>query len=325
MTEHQPASTGAPSNVVKLPDATRIAMARRVERRISAEMSATNVVKNAPAPISEHDDYCRGLAHRLRVTRIALGLTQAKAASDAYCTLQTWVKYETTGRMRGSRVLRRFGRRYDISLDWLVAGDPGNLSTRSIGNVTILPAKGSYIRQAERTYEAMGIEATPPRATVESVVEDCLRERGLITGSTGQLSPTKMFSETGRNERLRSDRRDVWRRARAETDYWEAMQQLCIAMLVAQREGIPAALSCPKVQMEDYNAAYREYQTALLAQMLTPAPDVASVNWKRRRAFGRRASWHAEQFGQIQGAIIADEAFLKSHPTRHRTNRSRRN
>ena len=121
------------------------------------------------------------------------------------------------------------------------------------------------------------------------------------------------------NERLRAQRLDVWRRARAETDYWEATSNHLIAVMVAQREGMPVALSCsPKVQIEDYNAAYKEHQIARFAQMLTPAPDVASVNWKRRQAFGKRASWPAEQHGPIQAAIIADEAFLKRHPTRHR-------
>jgi hypothetical protein len=50
--------------------------------------------------------------------------------------------------------------------------------------------------------------------------------------------------------------------------------------------------------------------------MLTPAPDVASVYWKRRQAFGKRAGWHADSLAEIKASINADEAFLKAHPAR---------
>src|SRR6478672_10621884 len=44
-------------------------------------------------------DY-RGFGHRLRVTRIMLGLTEEEAAAAAGCTVYTWRKYEYLGSIR---------------------------------------------------------------------------------------------------------------------------------------------------------------------------------------------------------------------------------
>lgn len=120
-----------------------------------------------------------------------------------------------------------------------------------------------------------------------------------------------------RNEQLRAERLEVWKRAAALTEYFHAMARFNLAVRMAQREGIPAARHChPTMEIEDYTLPMREYRMAHFAQLLTPAPDVASVCWKRRQAFGRRADWDAASLAQIKASIVADEEFLKSHPVR---------
>lgn len=101
-----------------------------------------------------------GLAHRIRVTRLTLGISEQEAAKATGCTLQTWRKWETTGEGRLTCRIRRFADRYDVSLDWLVAGDGGAVGDhlfRTQGNLAILPAKGPRHLRAEQTYASMGI------------------------------------------------------------------------------------------------------------------------------------------------------------------------
>ena len=106
-------------------------------------------------------DYYFGLGHRLRVTRIALGISEAEAAASAQCCLRTWRKYEETGRVRGGYPLVCFAGKYDISLDWLVSGDGAmvrsHLGKGAQGKVAILPAKGSRYRRAQQVAIAKGL------------------------------------------------------------------------------------------------------------------------------------------------------------------------
>jgi len=54
------------------------------------------------------------------------------------------------------------------------------------------------------------------------------------------------------------------------------------------------------------------YRDALNKQLLTPAPDVASVNWKRRelKSYGVKKEI-------VEKAIADDIAILDAHPTRN--------
>lgn len=87
-------------------------------------------------------DYYRQASHRLRVTRLALGISEREAA-DAYgVSLSTYRKYEAGGSQRGMKILG-FSRKYAVSLNWLVGGDASeigpHLSDRAPGKVAILP------------------------------------------------------------------------------------------------------------------------------------------------------------------------------------------
>jgi hypothetical protein len=56
------------------------------------------------------------------------------------------------------------------------------------------------------------------------------------------------------------------------------------------------------------------YREALRRQILTPAPDVAAVTWKKRAYSGDRfIELKKERLEQI---VADDIAFLKAHPTR---------
>ncbi len=81
--------------------------------------------------------------HRMRVTRIALGLSE-KEAADAWCvTLPTYRRYEAGARQRSAYGCVEFAEKFDVSVDWLMGGDPDqldlHLTKNAPGNVALLP------------------------------------------------------------------------------------------------------------------------------------------------------------------------------------------
>jgi transcriptional regulator with XRE-family HTH domain len=90
--------------------------------------------------------------HRLRVTRLALGISEAEAAEAYGVTVPTYRKWERGGRERGGGFLK-FSKRYDVNLDWLYMGDASlvgdHLSKGAKGKVAILPVKGPRAREKE--------------------------------------------------------------------------------------------------------------------------------------------------------------------------------
>jgi transcriptional regulator with XRE-family HTH domain len=88
--------------------------------------------------------------HRLRITRIALGLTEKEAADAHAVSLRTYRKWENGGRQRGSAFLR-FAEKFDVTLDWLVGGETArvgsHISNHAKGKFPILPAKGLKYRR----------------------------------------------------------------------------------------------------------------------------------------------------------------------------------
>ena len=66
-------------------------------------------------------DWC-AVGHRIRVTRVMLGLTEEQAAAGFGVTLRTYRRYEA-GRSAENRIVD-FARHYDVSFDWLIDGVP---------------------------------------------------------------------------------------------------------------------------------------------------------------------------------------------------------
>ena len=97
------------------------------------------------SPLLDYD--YRGFGHRLRVTRLVLGLTEEQAAAAAGRSVKTWRKYEETGTGLCTVPLLLFAGRYGVSLDWLLCGDAARIHPRlakhAQGKVAILPQRAS--------------------------------------------------------------------------------------------------------------------------------------------------------------------------------------
>jgi transcriptional regulator with XRE-family HTH domain len=82
----------------------------------------------------------RAIGQRFRLARLACGGTE-KEAADAYgVSVQTYRKYENGHRQRNDFL--GFVEKYDVSVDWLILGDPSrlgkHLSKLSEGKVAVL-------------------------------------------------------------------------------------------------------------------------------------------------------------------------------------------
>jgi len=102
------------------------------------------------------------LGHRLRVTRLALGITDVQAAKAWGISLTTYRKYEKEGMPTHANAGRvtAFAHRYDVSLDWLLDGDTSVIAAHlAKGKVAILPAKGSQYRERTEKYHRALLEA----------------------------------------------------------------------------------------------------------------------------------------------------------------------
>ena len=100
-------------------------------------------------------------------------------------------------------------------------------------------------------------------------------------------SPTTFITKTCRNHRMRQGRRDSWNEARQLTDYWRARMKWFSALSLAQQYGV--ADSKTYADCKDYREHHRLvdlWRAALVAQMLTPAPDLSAVAWKRLQLRG---------------------------------------
>jgi hypothetical protein len=85
------------------------------------------------------------------------------------------------------------------------------------------------------------------------------------------------ITETGRNFRLRSDRRDVWREAEAVMAYWHISMKMNDAISRVQRHDVPEGKLHPAYKHEDHWNPLAKYREAWARLMLTPAPDALVV------------------------------------------------
>ena len=93
----------------------------------------------------------KACGRRLKVTRIALGISEQEAAEAHGVTLKTYRAYEAGAPQRGSYGWQGFAEKYNVSVDWLVSGVGARLAphlSKNIGGkVAILPVVTARRRQ----------------------------------------------------------------------------------------------------------------------------------------------------------------------------------
>jgi hypothetical protein len=124
------------------------------------------------------------------------------------------------------------------------------------------------------------------------------------------------LTTTAKNARLRKERRKAWRKADILTRYWHALLKFTDAVSLAKDYGLKAASAHTEIDT-DPQARWlilNSYREALGKQLLTPAPDMTAVNWKRHELKG--APYIGVKKEHAEKAIADDVAFLDAHPVR---------
>jgi hypothetical protein len=136
----------------------------------------------------------------------------------------------------------------------------------------------------------------------------------VMFGRTGRpLSPPA--TETAKNSRIRTARRDVWRRVERTARYWLARADWVDALESAQRWKVADSASLAEPP-GDRMTLIRMWREAIVKQLLTPAPDTREVAWKRAKLEGHSFSHLPVTRERVELAIADDVAFLAAHPTR---------
>jgi hypothetical protein len=89
-----------------------------------------------------------------------------------------------------------------------------------------------------------------------------------------------------------------------------------------QRHGTPEGELHPIREPKDYWKLVANYRKAWARLMLTPAPDMLSVTWKRAQLKAGRHKYTDLKSERIERAIADDLEFLKAHPSRRGGGRS---
>jgi hypothetical protein len=124
------------------------------------------------------------------------------------------------------------------------------------------------------------------------------------------------LTETCKNQRLRDARRDRWWAASRLTAYWRGRMDWHSALQCAQTHGVADSDRFPAAEDEDWMTLVTAWRTSLVKQLLTPAPDVGAVTWKRTQLAGEQYAHVGVKRERIERAIADDVAFLEAHPTR---------
>jgi hypothetical protein len=123
------------------------------------------------------------------------------------------------------------------------------------------------------------------------------------------------LTTTAKNARLRLARREAWWKAEALTNYWRAQLDFMNAVLIAKGHGLTeVSRAHAEISEKARCSNVGIYRQALGKQLLTPAPDAASVNWKRKHL--SEITYIGLKKGLLEKAIADDIAFLDAHPTR---------
>jgi hypothetical protein len=150
-------------------------------------------------------------------------------------------------------------------------------------------------------------------ATVAAFVPHALTPRQ--ERRRGKRELPSAATETAKNFRLRTARKDVWWRAERATEYWRARMEWESVLENSQRYGIADSASFPPAP-DNRIARVTRWREAVVQQLLTPAPDLAAITWKRAKLAGKEITHLPIKAERIEQAIAEDVAFLAAHPAR---------
>jgi hypothetical protein len=153
-----------------------------------------------------------------------------------------------------------------------------------------------------------------PPAEVTAIGNRALTPRQRRRKGKPELPPPA--TETAKNSRMRSARRDAWWDACRVSEYWRARMDWQHALSVAQLWNVAGSSSYPRADGENRQVLVDTWRASVAKQLLTPAPDLGAVTWKRAKLKSRDFSHLPIEARPVERAIADDIAFLTAHPAR---------
>jgi hypothetical protein len=162
--------------------------------------------------------------------------------------------------------------------------------------------------------------AKSAKEATTKVEEGADRSRRLAKNAARLLEATtapETLTESCRNHRLRLSRKEAWFTASRLTHFYRARMDWHSALSCAQSWEVPGAEAYPNCEFaEGRGTDVSLWRAALVAQMLTPAPTVNDVQWKRIQLRAGQHKFTDVPESKLQRAIDADVAWLAAHPSR---------
>lgn len=133
----------------------------------------------------------------------------------------------------------------------------------------------------------------------------------------------EVLTDTHYNSLARNSLREAWDKARLTTDYFQAKHALIFAEMIYKIR----VVGCSDVKEHAYEQErldiVDQLRAAVAVQIMTPAPDLAAVDWKKRKVKDKLVRYGSLTTEQIMARIAEDEAFLAAHPITKRPRRDR--
>jgi hypothetical protein len=123
-------------------------------------------------------------------------------------------------------------------------------------------------------------------------------------------------TETAKNARIRTERREAWWLAERVADYWHARWRWHHELEAAQRYGIGDSASFPPPVSAGPFKGVDMWREAVAKRLITPAPTLADVAWKRAKVKSDDFKQLPIALARAEQAIADDLAFLAAHPVR---------
>lgn len=128
----------------------------------------------------------------------------------------------------------------------------------------------------------------------------------------------ELKTETGKNAKLRLQRREAWWQAERRVEYWKACMKMHSAIHSAQCAGLPEGDNHQKAEHWHWHPILDSYRKALVALLLTPASTLLNVTWKQKALAAEEHKYTDLSRERLEAAIARDLKFLAAHPTRRK-------
>ncbi|MET4490677.1 hypothetical protein [Bradyrhizobium sp. LA7.1] len=179
-------------------------------------------------------------------------------------------------------------------------------------NIIAFPAPAAARATATATNPSIVRLSSPDRERRGQEIMQRVNEAQHLAALAGGVS-----ADISLNENLRELRKEAWRRAGAKVRFLRALLEMYEAASGAQQYGLSVARDAPVLDEVERFSLVENWRRAVLEQLLTPAPTVGDLDWKRRRAASLNPyDWVGATPKQVEKALAKDETFLRSFPAR---------